>query len=72
MLVTFCSISAVTLVHGRKNEDEIQLRTLLEEAVVGAAVPHHESTCDSVLPSLTVACWGHMSKVSETIRDKVF
>ena len=32
-----------------------------------AAVPHHESTCGSVLPSLIVVCWGHMSKVSVTI-----
>ena len=32
-----------------------------------AAVPHHGSTCGSVLPSLIIVCWGHMSKVSVTI-----
>lgn len=32
-----------------------------------AAVPHHGSTYGSVLPSLIIVCWGHMSKVSVTI-----
>lgn len=30
-------------------------------------VPHCESTRDSALQTLTIACWGHMSAVSETI-----
>jgi hypothetical protein len=49
------------------NNEGLQLRTLLEVAVVAVVVPHHESTCDSMLPTLTISCWGHTSGVSETI-----